>query len=102
MAVGQARILVSQFVEVGVEEGFEGSGPLRWIVAEEACNEVDCLTGRAMSEDLLPGQGLDLGEAVLCIFGIHGQNLISCWCSEDFDDFNELIDAALPWEDRLA
>ena len=54
-----------------------------------------------MPKHLLPGQRLDLGEAVLCVFRIHGENLLARGRPEYFDDLNQLVDAALPRENRL-
>ena len=55
-----------------------------------------------MSENLLPRQGLDLWEPVLGVLRVHGEDLLSARCAQDFDDFDELVDAALSREDGLA
>ena len=55
-----------------------------------------------MPEHLLPWQRLDLREPVLGVLGIHSENLLSAGRAQDFDDFNELVNAALTREDRLA
>ena len=55
-----------------------------------------------MSEHFLPGKGLDLGEAVFGVLGVHRQDLLSRGGTEDLDDLNKLINAALSWENRLS
>ena len=54
-----------------------------------------------MSENFLPRQWLDLWESVLSVLGVHGEDLLAAWCAQDFDDFDELVDAALAREDGL-
>ena len=54
-----------------------------------------------MAEDLLPGQRLDLGEAVLRVFWVHRQDLLARRRPQNFDDFDELVDTAFSREDRL-
>jgi len=55
-----------------------------------------------VSEDLLPWERLDLREFVLGVVGVHGENLLTGWGTEDFDDLDQLVDTALSWEDGLA
>ena len=55
-----------------------------------------------MPKHLLPGQRLDLREAILCVFRIHGEDLFAWGRPQYFDDFNELVDATFPGENRLS
>jgi len=55
-----------------------------------------------MAEHLLPWQGLDLRETILRVLRVHGQNLFTAGCAQDFDDLDELVDAALTREDGLS
>lgn len=44
---------------------------------------------------------LDLGELMLHVVGVHGANLFPRWCSQNLDDFHQLIDSGLAGEERL-
>jgi hypothetical protein len=46
--------------------------------------------------------GLDLGELVLHVVGVHCADLVARGCAEDFDDLHELIDTRLTREKWLA
>ena len=70
-AVGKARVWVSELIEVGVEQSYEWFRPLRWVVREESSHESDCIPWGSVSEDLLPGQRLDLWESVLGVVFVH-------------------------------
>lgn len=45
---------------------------------------------------------LDLREFVLHVVGVHGLDLLTGRCPENFDDLNELVNTALTREERLA
>ena len=51
---------------------------------------------------LVEGVGLDLGELVFHVVGVHGANLIASGSSQDLDDLNQLVDTRLTGEQRLA
>ena len=55
-----------------------------------------------MAEDFLPGQGPNLGEAVLGVVRIHGEDLLALGRAQNFDYFDELVDARLARKDGLA
>ena len=78
--IGKARVWVSQLVEVGVKQCHKRLRPLCWVVAEESSHEGDCIPWGSVSEDLLPGQRLDLWESVFSVVFVHGQNLVPGWC----------------------
>jgi len=51
---------------------------------------------------LVEGVGLDLGEFVLHVVGVHRANLVASRCAEYFDDLHELVDTRLAREERLS
>jgi hypothetical protein len=51
---------------------------------------------------LVEGVGFNLWELVLHVVGIHGPNLVAGRRAEDLDDLDELVDARLAGEQRLA
>ena len=51
---------------------------------------------------LVPGAGLDDGEAEFRVVGVHGLDLFLGGGAEDFDDFDELVDSVLARENGLA
>ncbi len=102
LAIWKACILISEFVKVGVQKGLKGSWSLRWVISQQSCHEVDCLARGPMTEHLLPRQRFDLREPVFRVFRIHCQNFVSAWCTKDFDNLDELIDATFSGEDGLA
>lgn len=101
-SVWQASVLISQLVEIRVEQGWERSRPGLWIVLQQSSDEVNGFTWSPVSEDLLPWQWSDLWEAVLFVFGVHCLDLLSGRCAQDLDDLDELVNAALSREDWLA
>ena len=76
-SVWQSSVLISQLVEVWVEQGGEWSRPCLWIVLQQSCDEVDGFTRSPMSEYLLPRQRSNLRESVLFIFWVHCLDLLS-------------------------
>jgi len=52
--------------------------------------------------DLVKWMRLDLREFVLHVVWVHGANLITCWGSQNLDDFDELVDSRFSWEKRLS
>lgn len=101
LTVWKAGIWVSQFIKVWVEESDKWPWARRWVVAKESCDKVDCFPWSSVSEHLLPRQRLYLWELVFCVVGIHGEYLLTRRSSEDFDNFHQLINAALSREDGL-
>ena len=57
---------------------------------------------RVVGPHLLPRMGLDLRKLELGVVGVHLVDLLACRRAEHFDDLNELIDATVAREDRLA
>lgn len=51
---------------------------------------------------LLPWVALDLWEFEFSVIWIHLFDLIPCWCTQYFDDFNQLINTRIAWEYWLA
>lgn len=45
---------------------------------------------------------LDLGELVLHVVGVHGADLLAGGSSQNLDDLDQLVDAGLSLEKRLA
>ena len=101
MAIGQHSVFVSQLVEVGVEQGTQRLGPSVWVVVQKTGHEVNRFSWRSVAEHLIPGQWLNLGEAVLGVVRVHGQNLFAGRCAQDFDNFNQLVNSAFSREDWL-
>ena len=50
---------------------------------------------------LVPGMGFHLGKFKIGVIGIHFANLFPRRRAENFDDFDELIDAAVARKNRL-
>jgi len=46
-----------------------------------------------------PWMSFDLWKLELLIVGVHLSDLLSCRCTEDFDDLYQLIHATVSWED---
>ena len=101
-SIGEARVWVSQFIEVGVKQSHQWFRPLRWIVTEESGHEGDGVSWGPVPEDLFPGQRLDLWESIFGVIFVHCQNLVTGWCPQDFDDLDELVNTTLSWENWLS
>ena len=65
-----------------------------WTVSIEDCRDLDMTY-------FVKGMRLDLREFVLHIIRVHGSNLIAGGGAEDFDNFDELIDAGFSREQGL-
>jgi hypothetical protein len=58
--------------------------------------------GRGSSACLVEWVGFNLRKLVFHVVGIHGSDLVSGRRAEDLDDLDELVDARLSGEQRLA
>ena len=92
---------VTKFVEEGVDHSIDGRLPLGRGVLEQASNQVDGV-GVCLTEDLVERVGLDLRELVLHVVRVHSTNLLARRRSQDLDDLDELVNARLAREERLA
>ncbi len=99
--VGQLRVGVTELVKERVNHGVDGAKPLRWGVLEQSGDEVNRI-GIRLSEHLVEGMGLDLGELVLHIVGVHRTNLLPCRCAQHLDDLNQLVYALFAGEEWLS
>jgi len=61
-----------------------------------------CFYRCLVTEDFLPGERTDLGEAVLCIVRVHGENLLALWSAKDFNNLYQLVDSGLARENWLS
>ena len=124
LPVRHLRPLLPQLVEEGVTHGLNRAQPRLGRVLEQLRNEVDRLGSRAWPEDLREGQyyewlcsvvrlavlyahlregvRLNLRELVLHVVRVHGLDLLPGGRAQDLDDLDELVDAALAREERLA
>lgn len=93
----------------GVEGGETGCGG----ILQEILEEIEALFGHPAPENLphvregiageeysIEWMGFDLRELVFHVVGVHGPYLFFRGCSEDLDDFDELIDSRFAWEQR--
>ena len=76
LAIGETSVLISELIEVRIKESYEWLWALKWVVSEESCHEVYGLSWSSVSEDLLPGERLDLGESILGVVRVHCENLL--------------------------
>ena len=102
LSVGEARPAIAQLVEEGVGTPLEGLDAAVGGVRQRRADVVHCLFGRLGSEHFPPLAGLDLGELELGVVGVHGADLLPSGGAEDLDDLDELIDAGIAGEERLA
>lgn len=98
--VWQLGALLTKFVEEGLTHGIDSRESLGWCILEKGRDQLNRLV-RRFPENFVKRMRLDLGELVLHVIWIHGPNLVSGGRSEDFDDFNQLIDAGFSREKRL-
>ena len=101
LPVWQACILVAKLIEVRIEQGLKRSWSLSWIIAKKSGDEINSFSGCPMSEYFLPGEGFDLRKAVLGVFWVHGENLLTRWRSQNFDYLYKLVNTTLTREDGL-
>mmetsp|Transcript_15888 Transcript_15888/g.18402 ORF Transcript_15888/g.18402 Transcript_15888/m.18402 type:complete len:329 (-) Transcript_15888:80-1066(-) len=102
VAVGQLALLLPQLVEERVQQALHRLQALGRVVDQNLRNEVDGVGGRSRPEDLLPRVRLDLRELELGVVRVHGHDLLFGRGSQHLDDLDELVDAGLAWEQRLA
>ena len=102
VTVGQSSRLVAQLVEERMHYGFKRLQTALRVVDEEVRDEVDGFSGSFRAEDLAPSL-LSYGrELKLRVAGVHAVDLVLGWCSQHFDDLDELVNARLTREERLA
>ncbi len=102
LAGRQSAAFLLDLVEVGVAERLDGRESSVGFVDEQLRDELEDFGWRARPEDVLPGEWLDLGEIEAVVFWVHVEDLVLVRSPEDFDYFNELVDAAVSGEDGLA
>lgn len=61
-----------------------------------------CLLGETRELYLIEWMWLDLREFVLHVIGIHRPNLFASWGTQNFDDFDKLVDSGFAREEGLA
>lgn len=99
--IGQLGLGITQLVEEGVDHGVDGRLSLCRGIFEQLGDEIDGV-GISLAEDLAEGVRLDLGELVLHVVGVHGANLFPGGGAENFDNFDQLVNARLAGEEGLA
>lgn len=102
LAVWQSGFLVSKFVEVWILEGFHWCWSLFGVVDQEFGHEVDGFSWGSASEHFFPRQGSDLWESIFFVVWVHGKDVLSWRSSQNFDDFNQLVDSRVTRENRLS
>lgn len=98
--VGQLRAGIPQLIEEGVDHGVDRTQTLCRGVLEQLGNEVKRVLV-SLAEDLAERVRLDLRELVLHVVRVHSSNLLARRCSQDLDDFHELVDTRLSREQWL-
>lgn len=102
LAIGEARSAIPQLVEEGVRAALEGLDAAVGGIRKRRADVVHGLLGGLGPEYLAPLAGFDLGELELGVVGVHGANLLPGRGAEDLDDLDELVDAGIAGEQRLA
>jgi len=93
VVVRQPCARYSQLVKEGMLAGIEGRKALTRLVNQDLANQINRLHGGFRAEHFIPVLRLDRWELELAITGVHAVDLVSTWRSQDFDDFDELVDA---------
>ena len=102
LAVREARSAIPQLVEEGVRAALEGLDAAVGGIRQRRADVVHGLLGGLGPEHLPPLAGHDLRELELGVVGVHGADLLPGRGAEDFDDLDELVDAGIAGEERLA
>ena len=100
LSVWQATVWVSELVEEGVSEGIDWRDSFFRGVLKKFGDEVDGVGRGARAEDLVPRMRLDLRELEFGVVLVHRLDFLPGRGSEDLDDFDQLVDAALAREER--
>jgi len=117
--IGKSGSWISQLIKEWVDHCLDRRQSLCWCVLEQLGNKVDCgwislsedLHSISMCRgighhraftDLVERMRLDLGELVLHVVWVHGANLVTCWRTQNLDNFNELVDPRLSREKGLS
>lgn len=101
LAVREFRFRVPELVKERMDHRLNGSESARGRVFQKSGDELQSLWWCPRTEDLAEGVRFDLRELVLHIVGVHRLDLLPRWCSQNFDDLNQLIDSALAGEEGL-
>ena len=99
--IRQLCLGVAQLVEEGVYQGVDGRLSLRWCILKQLRNQINGI-GVGFAKNLAERMGLDLGELVLHVVGVHGANLFASGRSQDLDNLDELINTRLAREEGLS
>ena len=99
--IWEACIWISEFIKIGVEESDERSWSLGRIITKKFSNKFDCIFGSSVSENLFPRKRFYLWESVFSVIGVHCKDLFARRSSQNFNDFDELINATFTRENRL-
>jgi len=98
--IWESSVWIAELIKERMHHSINRGKSLSWSVLEETGNELDGIIV-SFAENLVERMRLDLRKFVLHIVGIHGTNLVTSWGSQDFNDFDQLIDTRLSWEQRL-
>ena len=102
LAVGHLCARHSQLVEEAVRQCRQWLNSLGRIVRQEHVDEVAGEWVSLVAEDLGPLLSFDLRKLERRVRRIHGVNLLASRCAQHLDDLNQLVDAAVAREQRLA
>ena len=75
---------------------------LEGLVDQKFADQIDCFIRCTGPEYFVPALALDLRELEFRIGRVHAVDLICARRAQNFDDFDELINTRLAWEDRLS
>lgn len=95
-------IRMTQFIKERIRKRIKRSSTFQWLILQRLCDESNGILRRAMTKHLLEWMWLDLGETMLSVRWVHGKQLVFCGCSQNLDDFYQLINGTLAWEQWLA
>lgn len=70
------------------------------IVHKQSADESDCLRVSIRLENFVPRNRIDMWKPVFLIIWVHLQDLFFGRRSKYFDDFDDLVDSTVSWEDR--
>ena len=102
VTVGQSGRFIAQLIEERMHYGFQRLQTSLRVVHEQVRDEVDGFTRSFWAEDLAPSLLSYGGELKLWVARVHAVDLIFGRCSQHFDNLDELVNARLTREERLA
>ncbi len=85
-----------------MDKGRNGIKTFDWVIDKKMTDQIDSLFGRLWPEYFIPVLLANRGEFELWIRRVHAMDLFFRRCPKHFDNFNELVNAWLSWEERLA